>query len=135
MFVKIITILSFSVFFGIITLAGMGASPGISLLSFIHDIPFGDKFVHFGILLTFTFLLNESLKGITFHFKARHFLTGSLIILIFFTVEEFSQLFIPHRNFELMDLICNYAGIAAGSYLYLWGKQKKIRSLWALQFK
>jgi len=36
---------------------------------------------------------------------------GSLITLVFITFEEFSQLFLPNRNFELLDLASNYLGI------------------------
>jgi len=49
------------------------------------------------------------LKRVTI-FK-RNFLLGSVLVFVFITIEEGSQHFISTRNCELLDLICNYAGI------------------------
>ena len=38
-------------------------------------------------------------------------LVGSLIVALVVTLEEFSQLFIQYRSFDLTDLLFDYAGI------------------------
>ena len=44
-------------------------------------------------------------------------LLSSLLLAVGITLEECSQLFIASRNFEIMDMVCNYAGIYIGSLL------------------
>jgi VanZ family protein len=64
-----------------------------------------------------TFLVNTSFSTKKINIGRFAVLLGTLIIGTIITFEEFSQIFLPHRNFEIMDLICNYAGILAGSFI------------------
>ena len=50
-------------------------------------------------------------------FVGQTYLLGSLLVACLITFEECTQAFIPARNFEIMDLVCNYAGIYAGGLL------------------
>jgi VanZ family protein len=55
--------------------------------------------------------VNLALSAKTFQFCKLNYLTGSLIVLAVVTAEEFSQIFIRGRTFDLSDLIFDYAGI------------------------
>jgi polysaccharide biosynthesis protein VpsQ len=77
------------------------------VLSFVGSIPFGDKLGHFFLIGIFAFLLNLSLSCR----KVWRVLLGSLIVFVIVTVEEFSQIFIRGRSFDLTDLIADLLGI------------------------
>ena len=81
-------------------------------------IPYGDKTIHFLLMAIFSFLLNGTLKNHQLQMGRLQWLLGSLIVTVFITLEECSQALIPARNFEIMDLVCNYAGIYAGGVLF-----------------
>lgn len=79
----------------------------------IRKYPFADKTSHFLLLgslsLTLNILLNFRLLKAN---KFKIFL-GSLAAFILITVEEISQIFIPNRTFDHMDLLASYLGISA----------------------
>ncbi len=77
------------------------------VLNFVGNIPFGDKLGHFFLMGIFAFLLNLSLDCR----KVWLFLFGSLIVLGIVTLEEFSQIFIRGRSFDLTDLVFDFFGI------------------------
>ena len=93
----------------LITIANTGN--GQFLLTILNTIPHGDKWLHLFLMGTLTAALNLSLNFRKTDFRKKSILTGTLIMACLITVEEFSQAFIPYRNFEILDLICNYAGI------------------------
>ena len=97
----------------IIFLANTGGDLG--LLKLIHKIPMGDKIAHMTMVGTLAFLVNLSLKAQTFEFLKFQILVGSAIVLCSITVEECSQIWIAHRNFDLLDLTFNYIGIFLAS--------------------
>lgn len=68
-------------------------------------------------MASFSFLLSGSFRFRSIHFLGKKLFVGSLILFSFITLEECSQAFIPARNFEMMDMLCNYAGILSGSLL------------------
>ncbi|MEM9887631.1 MAG: VanZ family protein [Bacteroidota bacterium] len=78
---------------------------------FINDLPYGDKVTHFLLIGGFAFFMNLVLKNRTTAIMKWSFLLGSVIVFTFVTFEEFSQIYIPRRTFDLGDLVCNYAGI------------------------
>jgi len=75
----------------------------------------GDKLVHLIFMGTLAFLLNLTLNVRTCTILGMPMLLGSLIAVGFVTIEEFSQMYIPTRNFDWMDLMANYIGIAWAS--------------------
>ena len=81
------------------------------LLNFVGNIPYGDKLGHFCLMGGFAFLLNLVLDARTIKFWKFNFLLGSLIVLTIVTLEEFSQIFIRGRTFDLGDLFFDYLGI------------------------
>ncbi len=117
MLFRILTALFFSL--GALTIFSLGARnpAGIFISSFIGGIPFGDKSLHFTLLAAFSFLLNGSLGNRRINISGKKILLGSLLAAAVMTLEECSQAFIPSRNFDVRDMLCNYAGIFAGSVL------------------
>lgn len=77
------------------------------LLNFVGNIPYGDKIGHFCLMGIFSFLLNLSLKCRAVY----KVLLGSLIVFGVVTIEEFSQLFVQGRTFDLGDLFFDFSGI------------------------
>lgn len=107
--IKIVTAIYIFILAVIVVLADFSGTQ--YLLDFVGDIPFGDKIGHFLLMGTFSFLLNLALQARTLQFWKINFLLGSLIVLALVTLEEFSQIFVGGRSFDLTDLIFDYAGI------------------------
>ncbi|XOB61280.1 VanZ family protein [Campylobacterota bacterium DY0563] len=81
----------------------------------IGDVPYGDKIAHalfYGIM---AFLLNYGLNYRKI--GSWHILLGSLLVLSFSTIEEFTQYFISSRTFDLGDLLANFIGVVLFSML------------------
>lgn len=89
-------------------------------LSAIGKIPFGDKIGHFLLMGTMSFILNLALKIKEIKIRTFNLLLGSCIITVLITIEEFSQIFIQSRNFDLIDLLFNYLGIITFGYFAKW---------------
>ena len=89
----------------------------LSVFKWVSYLPLKDKAGHFLILGVFSFFANlffEAKKIKIFDFK---FLKGSFWVFVFITLEEFSQIFIANRSFDLIDLGANYLGIFVFGYL------------------
>ena len=92
----------------------------IYMANFHHDsvifnalgyIPFADKILHFSLIGGLAFVVNKALNGKRIKLFKFQFLLGSFAVVIFATLEEASQGFIPSRNLDAIDLICTYTGI------------------------
>jgi len=79
----------------------------------------GDKALHFLLVGLLAFLLNLSLQAKLIRWKDFWIPVGTLTLLVFATVEEFSQMFFVHRTFDLLDLACNVGGILLLGWLAL----------------
>ena len=117
MFLKTLTVLAFAAFLFIIIHVGLETSTGRFITHTIGTIPYADKSLHFFILTVLSFLLNASMHRRRVNLLGMNLLLGNLFVASGITLEEFSQAFIPSRHFELMDMVCNYAGIYTGSFL------------------
>ncbi len=82
-----------------------------SLFSIIRSVPGADKLGHFLLMGLLSFLLNVSLGCRSIRIAGKLFLLGSVIVIALVTLEEFSQLFIRYRTFDLIDLAADYTGI------------------------
>ena len=71
----------------------------------------GDKLAHIVLIGTLAYLFNLMLRAKTFKVNGVQILVGSCIVFGLMTVEEFSQMYIPARNFDWVDLAANYLGI------------------------
>ncbi len=76
-----------------------------------YRIPNDDKVAHFFMVGLLAFLVNLSLSLSRVSFGKTAVLKGSLILMVFVTIEESSQAFFPSRSCSLGDLLANYAGI------------------------
>lgn len=82
-----------------------------SIFSWVQVLPGGDKLGHFLILGGFAFVLNHALRCRTVTLGGKPVLLGSLVVLALAAAEETSQLVIPGRTFDLLDLAADALGI------------------------
>ncbi len=87
-------------------------------------MPLGDKMAHFILVGGISFFVNLLLELRMVKVGKREILLGSLLVFAFITIEEFSQLFIVRRNFDLLDLTANYLGIFLFGRLAFWISQE-----------
>lgn len=106
---KILTAVYIFILVGIIFIADTKSTAYV--LGFVGNIPFGDKLGHFFLMGTFSFLVNLVLQARTFGIGKIRYLLGSLIVFTIVASEEFSQLFISGRSFDLTDLLADTSGI------------------------
>ena len=81
------------------------------LFSFIRSHPGSDKLGHFILIGGMAFLLNLSLGVREVRWLGLGWLVGSVLVGTVFTLEEVSQIWIPSRTFDLLDLAGDYTGI------------------------
>lgn len=112
--------LPFSLFFllvaGIIIADNLGRFQKI--IGYVNTLPFGDKWGHFIFIGTLTFLLNYALEGRMVKIGNRRVLFGCTIVTVGITLEEISQIWIPSRTFDLVDLSANYLGIWLAGWVW-----------------
>ncbi len=80
----------------------------------VGHIPYGDKICHALLYGMMAFLLNYGLGFRKLHLFGVMAITpymGSVIVLVFATLEECSQYYIPSRTFDLWDLVADFVGV------------------------
>ena len=77
----------------------------------VGHIPYGDKICHALLYGMMAFLLNYGLGFRKLNLMAITPYMGSIIVLIFATLEECSQYYIPSRTFDLWDLGADFVGV------------------------
>jgi polysaccharide biosynthesis protein VpsQ len=117
---------SFAVFIAIIIiLADLGYLQPI--LWFVHEVENLDKVLHFLLIGTLTYLVSAGLIESFPYKNAKQIILGTIIfLLLFFTMEEFSQVGIRERSFSLIDLAANYLGILVFGF-FAWQKYRRVR--------
>jgi hypothetical protein len=70
-----------------------------------------DKLGHIFISGLAALVLNVLLNARRFSIRGYSFLLGSVIIAVIFTVEEFRQVPLINRSFEMFDMFYNFAGV------------------------
>lgn len=103
---------------GIIWAANRGTLGWFLVL--VHSVPLGDKVAHLLGLGGVAFLLNVALRGRVWSPGAGRFQVGGSLVALVITLEEFSQIWVPGRRFDLGDLLCNYLGICLASLAVRW---------------
>ena len=93
----------------IIAVANMGL--GVKVYGHLCQFQYFDKVGHFVLMGGFSFLVNLSLNGKKVRLFKRPVLLGSLLVFAFVLFEECTQLWMPHRNFQISDLIFDALGI------------------------
>jgi VanZ family protein len=94
----------------IIALANQGEYIHI-LKNPLAQIPYGDKWGHFFLIGLLAFFVNLMIDCDKFTVFGLSFFKGSVIVLVIMTLEEFSQIWVENRSFELLDLASDYVGI------------------------
>ena len=87
--------------------------------SLIGHIPYGDKLMHgllYGVMALF---LNFGLNYKSYKWLGFNMQLGAIIVLVFATLEEISQYWLPSRTFDLGDLLADFVGVVLFS---LWKK-------------
>jgi polysaccharide biosynthesis protein VpsQ len=111
---KWLTILFILFMLAIIILADLGAIP--APIKMVYRFPNGDRVGHFVLYGILTFLVNAAFPRQVQIARINVFY-GSLIIAALAALEEFSQLFFPHRTSDLVDLTFTLLGIACADWL------------------
>lgn len=102
--------LSFFVFLlWIIYLANTGSDS--VFFDFIKTLPYGDKIGHFGLFGFLTFTAIIAFKYRTFACSKFNIYYGFALVAVFVIAEEISQIFIPSRTFDLVDLAADSVGM------------------------
>jgi VanZ family protein len=91
-----------------------------SFAQYIHDLPGGDKVLHFLMFGTLALVANLALIANGKRQLARAIVTGCLIAAIVATVEEFTNQFVLSRDWSLGDLTANYLGILCIGVIPFW---------------
>jgi polysaccharide biosynthesis protein VpsQ len=86
-------------------------------LTVFYNFPFGDKLGHFSIMGLLAFVVNAALFPRDVNLFGRPFLLGTILIVVFVTLEEISQNFFPSRTADLIDLLASYLGIFFADWL------------------
>ena len=107
--IKILTAIYILIITGIVVIANVKSTQ--YLLRFGGGIPYFDKIAHFFLMGIFSLLVNLLLKAKVVSFWKLRYLLGTLIVLTVVTIEEFSQIFVSGRSFDLGDLVADYLGI------------------------
>ena len=123
---KLLAISAISFFLFVISMVGLETPLGLYIKDLIASVPLGDKAIHFGLMLLLSVLLFHAMKQRRVNILGHGMLFSSLVLALGISLEELSQAFIPSRNFEIMDMVCNYAGIYLGSLLVVLPKPKHL---------
>ena len=108
--VRIFLPLSFFIFITYIIFLADTADHNFAFRTIGH-IPYGDKIAHALLYGMMAFLLNFGLHFKDYKVAGFNMQLGAIIVLVFGTIEEMTQYFIPSRTFDLMDLLADFVGI------------------------
>lgn len=108
--INIVGILFFLVVLWLIYLANIDDNN--RLFDFIAATRYADKVGHFGIFFVLTLAAIIGSKFKSFAIMKLRIYYGMVAVTVFVVAEEVSQVFIPSRNFELLDLAADGVGIA-----------------------
>lgn len=82
-------------------------------LKIARIIPYSDKVMHALLYGMMAMFLNYGLG----YKKIYGMLLGAVLVLLFATIEEFSQIFIITRTFDLGDLLADIVGVTLFSFV------------------
>ena len=112
----------FTVFMlAVILLADRGAIP--APIKMLYQFPNGDRLGHFILYGILTFLVDAAFPR-EVRIARTNILLGSLVIAILAILEEFSQIFVSYRTFDLVDLTCTLLGIACADWLFRFTRRR-----------
>lgn len=113
---SLLLFVAFAIFIGVVIWVA-NTGQGARYWGFLDAIPFGDKLGHLILMGTLCLLLNLALHCRTIRLAKLPVLFGTLLVSAFVLIEELSQIFLPNRTFDLLDLLADAIGIALASWL------------------
>lgn len=99
--------------FVLCVLWAMDSGRGQIVQAFVDTHAYSDKLAHCVLMGILCLLLNVALSAPTVRILNRPVLKGSLWLGAIIVLEELSQLYVPHRTFDLLDLLADGIGILA----------------------
>ena len=94
----------------LVVVADRGGGPG--LFPGFYNRPGMDKLGHMVLMGTLAYLVNRSVRTARPEWAGARWLSkATVVVLVLVTLEEFSQMWLPHRTFEWWDLAADYVGI------------------------
>ncbi len=109
---KIVAPLGFFIFISSIIFIADNANYNFAL-RWVGAIPYGDKLGHATLYGVMAMLLNYGLS----YRKIKGVQLGAVLVLTFAILEEFSQIYIPSRTFDLYDILADIVGVVIFSKL------------------
>ena len=109
---KIVLPLGFFIFISAIIFIADNANYNFAL-RWVGAIPYGDKLGHATLYGVMAMLLNYGLS----YRKIKGLQLGAVLVLTFAIIEEFSQIYIPSRTFDLYDILADIVGVLLFSLL------------------
>ena len=103
---KITLPLGFFIFISSIIFIADNASYNFAL-RWVGAIPYGDKIAHTILYGTMAMFLNYGLS----YRKIKGLQLGAVLVLTFAILEEFTQIYVPSRTFDLYDILADFAGV------------------------
>ena len=104
------------------------SGPDPRLLRFMERFPLADKVGHFFLMGSLSLLLDLALGARELDVLGWRVPRGSLWIASLVTLEELTQIFIPHRTFDLLDLAADFGGIlVAAAIVSRWRAHRPLR--------
>ena len=82
--------------------------------SFIHDIPYGDKVGHLGLVGALSLFCNLAFAPRGARCLPRSVTRVTFILFMLLSIEEIAQAYLPHRTCDFSDWLADLAGLALG---------------------
>ncbi len=104
---KLLLPLGFFIFISSIIFVADNANYNFAL-RWVGAIPYGDKIAHATLYGVMAMLLNYGFS----YKKTKGVQLGAIDVLTFAILEEFTQMYIPSRTFDLYDILADIVGVA-----------------------
>jgi hypothetical protein len=111
---------AFGLFLIALVLLANSGTVSQELLRITRAVPGRDKTVHFLLAGTMALLLNWSWRAVHWRIGPVRIQKGTLLIGVLCTLEEFSQIYMRARSFDLEDLVYDYLGILVLGQIGVW---------------
>jgi polysaccharide biosynthesis protein VpsQ len=106
----------FCVFLGLVIYAA-DIGVGQRYWGWLESLPMGDKIGHCGLMFTLSVLTNLTLRCRALRAGRPAVMLGTVVVLTLVLAEEFSQIWIPGRDFDFLDITADLVGIGCGDLL------------------
>ncbi len=98
------------------------------VFDYAKSLPYGDKIGHFFLMGLLAMFANLALNYRRLVWGKRAIWLGTVLVATVVVIEEFTQIYVPIRTFDLGDLAADFLGITffswVGFYFLYRGEQK-----------